>query len=187
MIITHYRKKLINSIIYFVIHTKYCGITKLMKLLYFLDFWHFKQTGKPVTGSEYFAWDKGPVPRDVHNELSGKMKTDMAANIKRTEFSDTSFLKFNAKKKFDPEYFSERELELLENISFMFNDLKSDDIIEIAHLKNKPWIKTKDTKGLLHKIDYMLAVDEDDDSISIEQAKDTLDEIAEVYKIFGVA
>jgi uncharacterized phage-associated protein len=187
MIITHYREKLVNSIIYFVVHTKHCGITKLMKLLYFLDFWHLKQTGKPVTGSEYFAWGQGPVPREVHGELSGKMEPDMAASVKRTEFSDTSFLKFSAKKKFDSEYFSEREIKLLENISFMFKDLKSDDIVEITHLKNKPWSRTKNTKGLLHKIDYMLAVDESNDSISIEQAKDTLEEIAEVHKLFGVA
>lgn len=187
MIITHHREKLINSIVYFVTHTKYCGITKLMKLLYFLDFWHFKLTGKPVTGSEYFAWANGPVPREVHNELSGTMKSDMAASIKKTEFSDSSFIKFSPKRKFDQEYFSERELELLEIISFMFKDLKSEEIVEISHLKNKPWAKTKETRGLFHKIDYVLAVDEDEDSISMEQAIDTIEEISEVHKLFGVA
>ena len=33
-----------------------------MKLLYFLDFMHFKQTDKSVTGQDYFAWMTGPVP-----------------------------------------------------------------------------------------------------------------------------
>ena len=46
MIITHHREKLINAIIYFANNTKRCGKTKLLKLLYFLDFRHFKQTGK---------------------------------------------------------------------------------------------------------------------------------------------
>ena len=38
MIIDHHREKLIDAIIYFVLNTKYCGKTKLFKLLYFLDF-----------------------------------------------------------------------------------------------------------------------------------------------------
>ena len=50
MINTYHREKLINAIIYFAQNTKYCGKIKLFKLLYFLDFWHFKQTGKSVTG-----------------------------------------------------------------------------------------------------------------------------------------
>jgi hypothetical protein len=48
MIITNQREKLVNAIIYFCHNTKYCGKTKLMKLLYFLDFIHFKQTAKSV-------------------------------------------------------------------------------------------------------------------------------------------
>jgi len=185
MIITHHREKLINAIIYLVTHTKYCGITKLMKLLYFLDFYHFKQTGKSVTGSDYFAWDKGPVSREVHRELSEKMTPDMEKSIKITEFEDSHFLKFSAKKKFDPEYFSERELKILDDLSFIFKDAKAEDMVEITHLKDKPWDKTLKEKGPLHKINYMLAVDECDDSISKEQAKEISEEIVEVHKIFG--
>lgn len=188
MIITHHREKLINAIIYFVNHTKYCGITKLMKLLYFLDFYHFKLTGTSVTGLDYFAWDQGPVPREAHSELSGKkMKPDMEKSIKRTEFEDRHFLKFSAKKKFDPEYFSDRELQILENMSFIFKDAKAEDMVEITHLKEKPWDKTLKEKGPLHKINYMLAVDEHGESISKEQAKDISEEIEEVHKLFGVS
>ena len=77
MIITHHREKLINAIIYFATHTKYCGKTKLLKLLYFLDFSHFKRTGKSVTGLDYFAWGMGPVPKELFKELSGNLKRDM--------------------------------------------------------------------------------------------------------------
>jgi len=62
MIITHQRDKLINAIIYLSSNTNYCGKTKLMKLLYFRDFKHFRQTGKSVTGLDYYAWEMGPVP-----------------------------------------------------------------------------------------------------------------------------
>ncbi len=69
MLITHEREKLINAIKYFVKNTKYCGLTKLFKLLYFLDFIHFRETGKPVTGLTYYTWKMGPVPRDLYNEI----------------------------------------------------------------------------------------------------------------------
>ena len=45
MPIYHHREKLLNAIVYFANHTKSCGKTKLYKLLYYLDFTHFKETG----------------------------------------------------------------------------------------------------------------------------------------------
>jgi uncharacterized phage-associated protein len=62
MIITHRREKFIQAIIFFSLKTKYCGKTKLFKLLYLLDFEHFRQTGRSVTGMDYYAWEMGPVP-----------------------------------------------------------------------------------------------------------------------------
>lgn len=52
-------EKLINAIIYFCTNTQVCMKTKLFKLLYLLDFEHFKVTGKSVTGLEYKAWKLG--------------------------------------------------------------------------------------------------------------------------------
>src|SRR5690606_9485166 len=62
------REKLIEANLFFAKHTKYCGKLKLFKLLYLLDFRHFKETGRSVTGLEYQAWEKGPVPRDLYDE-----------------------------------------------------------------------------------------------------------------------
>ena len=76
MIITYHREKLLNAIIYMANNTMFCGKTKLLKLLYFLDFKHFKQTAKSVTGLDYYAWEKGPVPKKLFEELSGNMKPD---------------------------------------------------------------------------------------------------------------
>ncbi len=74
MIVTHHRAKLINAIIYFANRTKYCGKTKILKLLYFLNFTHFKQTSKSVTGLDYFAWEMGPVPKVLFEERSEMYK-----------------------------------------------------------------------------------------------------------------
>ena len=53
--IDHSREKLINAILYFVKNTQNCGKLKTLKLLYFLDFIHYKEIGRSVTGLEYYA------------------------------------------------------------------------------------------------------------------------------------
>ena len=71
------RDKLINSIIYLVNNVSHCGKVKLFKLLYFLDFEHYNQTGRSVTGMEYFAWKMGPVPTELYEEIEAP-EPDMA-------------------------------------------------------------------------------------------------------------
>ena len=183
MIITHHRKKLINAIIYFAKNTKYCGKTKLLKLLYFLDFFHFKQTGKSVTGLDYFAWEMGPVPKVLFEELSGNMKPDMKDAI--NELPTEGFQQIRPKKKFDDVYFSKREKKLLEDISFIFRDAKAEDMVESTHLKNKPWDRTLKEKGEFQKIDYMLSIDSGIECLSYDEAKERMQEISEVRQLFG--
>jgi len=175
---------LINAIIFFATHTKYCGKTKLLKLLYFLDFKHFKQTGRSVTGLDYFAWRMGPVPKDLFGELSDEMNPDLKAAIHK--LSEEGFQKIRPKKQFDDQYFSLKEIKLLEEISFIFEDAKADDMVESTHLKNEPWDQTLKQKGEFKKIDYMLAVDSEIVSLSYEEAKERMQERSEMHKIFGV-
>ncbi|MFO7972499.1 MAG: Panacea domain-containing protein [Desulfobacterales bacterium] len=185
MIITHHREKLINAIIYFAVNTKYCGKTKLLKLLYFLDFRHFKQTGKPITGLDYYAWNMGPVPKDLFNELTEKMDPDLKAAIH--DLPQEEFQKIRPKKKFDSKYFSSQEMKLLKDLAFIFKDAKADDMIESAHLKNEPWDRTLKEKGEFKKIDYMLAIDSEIVSLPYNEAKERMEERLEMLKIFGAA
>ena len=183
MIITHHREKLINSIIFFADNTKYCGKTKLLKLLYFLDFCHFKQTGKSVTGLDYFAWKMGPVPTELFEELSGRMNPDMKAAI--NDLPEEGFQQIQPKKSFDPQYFSNKELGLLEDITYIFKEANADTMVESSHLKNEPWDKTLHEKGEFKKIDYMLALDSEIISLPHDEAKERMDERSEMVKIFG--
>lgn len=185
MIVTHHREKLINAIIYFADHTKDCGKTKLLKLLYFLDFSHFKQTGKSVTGLDYFAWQMGPVPKDLFEELTDNMKPDMSASIHDLPAGE-DFQQIQPKKKFDCQYFSKKEMKLLQELAFIFEDAKAAAMVESTHLKKEPWDRTLKEKGEFKKIDYMLAIDSDIVSIPYDEAKERVQERSEMYKIFGV-
>ena len=185
MIITNHREKLVNAVIYFAKNTKLCGKTKLMKLLFSLDFSHFKQTGKSVTGLEYFAWEWGPVPKELFEEISGEMKPDLKSAINIVPIDN--FQKIVPKKKFDPKYFTKREMRVLENIADVFKETNADQTVEVSHLKNEPWQKTLREKGSFEKIDYMLSIDDTGNSLSKDDAQERMGEIAEMHRLFGTA
>jgi uncharacterized phage-associated protein len=141
MLITHDRERLINAIIYFAKNTNHCGITKLMKLLFLLDFDHFKLTGRSVTGQEYFAYPKGPVPGEIHDELSNELEDDLAKaiTIVPEQMYDHKRLTIKALGDFDPSLFSNRELRLLDSISSQYRDHLSKQMVDVTHAENGVW------------------------------------------------
>jgi uncharacterized phage-associated protein len=144
---------------------------------------HFRETGRPVTGLDYFAWDFGPVPVTLFDEINNP-PSDLKESIFIPAKSDKSFVELKPKKKFDDKYFTKRELRILENVAFIFKDAKAEDIIEASHLQKHPWDKTIKTKGEKAKIDYTLAIDNTDRSLSIEEALERIKDKEEIKKAF---
>lgn len=166
-------------------------MTKMSKLLYFFDFAHFKQTGYPAIGLEYFAFKNGPVPKKLWLQLKDgcvpeDFKGKLSLIVKKDEF-DANFkeLEFNAKTKPDLSMFSPREKRLLEELAFMFKDVKAREIAEITHLANQPWDITKREKGENAQIDYMLAIDKEA-QIDREEAEASLKEHREIIRNFAL-
>jgi len=186
ILINHDRDKLLNALVYFSRNTHSCGKTKLFKLLYFLDFIHFRETGKTVTGLYYYAWEKGPVPQDLFHELQQPDKDlkETIALLKQSEDEDVKLCRVIAKKPFDPKYFTKREMKLMERLSFIFKDALAKDMVEITHLTGTPWDKTIKEKGLGKQIDYSLAIDRSKGSLTSEDIRERLFEIKEVTQIF---
>lgn len=178
MLITHEREKLLQAINYFVRHTRKCNKIKLFKLLYFLDFEHFKMTGRSVTGLEYNAWKMGPVPVSLFEEME-EPKPDMAKafDFEQRPINDGFFLKVTPRVEFDGMHFSRREMRLLSELAREHRDTNAEDMIEATHLENLPWDKIYNQLG--HKqgpIPYDLAVrpDERVDVMRIANARKEL-------------
>ena len=150
------RKKLINTIIYFIGNTDHLGKVKLYKLLSLLDFAHFNQTGKSVTGLTYSAWDRGPAPASFDSELKegNPFPEQIDIGVVGNSVGYHS-LKFKALVNFDDSLFTRRELKLLKEISEKYKSATGIELIEITHREGSPWKKTK----LGFQIDYMNAVD----------------------------
>jgi uncharacterized phage-associated protein len=157
MLIEHNSQKLINAIIYFVTHTKSCGKIKLFKLLYFLDFEHYSRTGRSVTGLDYFAWPKGPVPTKLFNELKNPCEDfNQAFEI---SVKSNGMLSIKPLSEFSADYFSKRELRLLEQLANEFKNSYADHMIEATHLENLPWHEIYEKRQLKQQqIPYELAL-----------------------------
>lgn len=168
MIINHNREKIFNLIVYFVAKTKYCGKTKLFKLLFFADFKAFKELGQSMTGLSYYTWDNGPAPVTLFHEFKNP-PDDFRKAFSVIKLEESERLNIEPRIKFNPDIFNKKELQILEQLVFIYQDAYSKDMVEITHLKNSPWDKTLKQKGKNKLIDYKLAFDNDKESLSIDQ------------------
>lgn len=164
MIKSHQREKLINAAVFFAANTNYCGKIKLIKLLYLLDFEHFRQTGHSVTGLEYRALKMGPVPMVLFEEWDG-LQPDFAdaVDIVPVKVIDHTREQVVPKRAFDDSHFSRRELRLMAELADKFRDEYCKPLINFTHAEIGPWAKIWDGgRGNLERIPYALAVADDD-------------------------
>ena len=140
LLINHQREKRINVMVYFAQNTQKCGKVKLFKLMYFLDFEHYKQIGRSVTGLNYYAWPLGPVPVDLYAEFD-LPAPDMLNRVQFEPIPIKNGLMIYIKPlaEFDKSYFSKRELRLMEHLANQYFETSAEGIIEATHLEHKPW------------------------------------------------
>lgn len=158
-------QKIINAIIYLVNNTKDCKKTKLFKLLYYLDFIHFKRFGLSVTGYDYITMRYGPVPSRLlsyfeNNEFPEEFKRNFSVEKVTDEEDKYSFKILLKNRKPDLSWFTPNELSVLEEVVEIFKDSPAKDMVEATHFRNTPWDKTFKSKGIGKNIDYLLAFDE---------------------------
>ena len=186
----HYRTKLLNAVLYFCENTKRCNTTKILKLLSFLDFTHFKQTGYPSLGFEYYAWDHGPVPKNFYEEIKGgNVPPDFSDKLVAIpqnwgqEYTEIKEYVYKAKSKIhaDLSIFTPREIKLLNLLCDIYRDATAGQMSEITHLHNSPWDTTVKSKGFYQPIDYMLCID-DESPLSKDEAETKLKEHFEMLK-----
>jgi hypothetical protein len=170
--------KLIHSIIYFANHTATdkLGKVKLMKLLYYSDFWHMREYGRPIIGDTYHKLENGPVPAFALNLIS-EAETCINDKPDEDDLEDTKNyvqklkesidiivgnyygkkkLKFNPRIEFDFKIFSKSDMIIMKKVADTFYGDNGKEISEKSH-KEKGW-KLSELFGL---IDCRYALDPD--------------------------
>lgn len=154
------RDRLINAIVYFASNTNYCGKVKLFKLLYLLDFTHFRETGRSVTEMDYVAWKMGPVPLQVEQEWDA-LDADLAQAIDIVPERVIDFMrqKVVPKRSFDDSHFTRRELAIMKSLVQQFRDEKTRPLVNLTHEQRGPWDAIWDQgRGNNQRIPYSLAI-----------------------------
>ncbi|MDP2326331.1 MAG: Panacea domain-containing protein [Gammaproteobacteria bacterium] len=182
MLISRSRQTLINAIVYFAANTRYCGKVKLFKLLYLLDFAHFRETGRSVTGLEYRAWKMGPVSLDLMQEWD-EPEADFSAAIGIRPELVIDYTRELAvpRAEFDDGLFTKRELRLMAELAARFRDDLTKPLVNVTHAERGPWDKIWDAgRGENNPIPYSLAIPDDDPNRdAILQAAQEYESIAE--------
>ena len=139
-----YRQRLINAVLFFAKNVKYCDKIKLFKLLYLLDFEHFRQTGKCVTGYDYQAWKFGPVPVDLMEEWE-QLEPDLAQVVCILPEQIVDYVWHTVKAKngveFDDSEFTPRQLRIMTELVDKYSDTLSAELIDVTHAQNGAWDK----------------------------------------------
>jgi uncharacterized phage-associated protein len=146
--------------VFFAKNTRYCGKIKLFKLLYLLDFDHFKETGRSVTGAEYSAWKLGPVPVQLDEEWEAP-SADFSAAVDIVPTSAGTFIRQEVRPKVDvnEDYFTPRQLKLMDGLARKYRDTTAPEMIDVTHAENGAWARIwADGAGRNNTIPYELAI-----------------------------
>lgn len=131
--------------------------TVLNKLLFYSDFLTYRNNCFSMSGVRYRAIKMGPVPNN-YNSIYEFMFNKNDIEIINVAFSDNVFgYRFNKaeNREFNPDVFSNDELEILNLVCSKFSDMNTNDVIEFSH-KEKAWL---DNEGERKLIDYNYAFD----------------------------
>ena len=147
-------EKLQQVILYFLerINNVHLGRTKLMKLLYFVDFDHYENYGRSVTGASYRKLPHGPYPKDAEKILSEMTRAGLLREVKAAHGGYTQHRLITLNAKFEPSKLSGEELQTLERVATRWADASAAQIEAATH-NEAPWTATRDGKT----IDYEMA------------------------------
>lgn len=134
------------------INNVHLGRTKLMKLLYFVDFDHLEKYGRPVTGAVYRKLPHGPYPKDADKLVKRMVAKGLVKEVKVPvgDYAQHRLITLGAK--FDAGAFTGTEMQTLDKVATDWADATAAQIEAATHAE-APWAGTQAGKV----IDYEMA------------------------------
>lgn len=131
-------RKVNNLVLYFADKVKPFK-TKMNKLLFYADFFHFKKTGFSITGLRYQSIQKGPVPKNYDWVFDNSMEKKFI-KIKLHDYGNYMGEQFlpTGEKIFEEELFTSSELKAVEAVVASFKKATVNEIVNTSH-EEKAW------------------------------------------------
>ena len=129
-------------------------VTKMNKLLFYADFFHFNRTGYSISGISYQAITNGPVPHK-YDALYGSAADVVEKEDVFFEKGDIVGEKLITNTAFDASLFQMEELETLNKVAERFSAKTTKEIVDISHIETA-WLVNESDRNI---ISYQLAFD----------------------------
>lgn len=128
-------EKLKNVILYLIKRLDGVLKTKLIKLLWYCDFLHFKETSLSITGSQYVRLPLGPVPDNYELIIANMIHEGL---IEKNEISFDTIRgvvgeQFTTLAEPDEGIFSKEEIEVMDFVVDKFRDYTATRITDMSH------------------------------------------------------
>jgi uncharacterized phage-associated protein len=117
------------------------GLTKLLKLLYFADYHHYRNHLKTITGASYVALARGPVVDGYKEEFDalerrGFMAVRPVPVMGHPDNPKQEFLRIGEPA---PDAFAPEERATLDDVLLKYGDGTGLELSDLTHLELTPW------------------------------------------------
>lgn len=150
------QEKTLEAVVYVASKVPGIDIYHTVKTMFYADKKHLNMYARPVLGDLYIKMDNGPVPslvRDIINNNSF-LQSELRAKIRNAFETRGHNKNITVKRNADLSYFSESDLECLDEAIDFCKDKSFGELKDLTHAE-EAWIKA----GLNGNMDYELLID----------------------------
>lgn len=113
------------------------GVTKLAKLVYYIDAEAMRELDQSVTQSEFIKHEQGPVPSRMDRALK-QLSRAQAIRVAAQEFFAHGMTKVEAMRDADLSRFSAEELAVIERVAKRLGRMSATDLADLSY-KEPAW------------------------------------------------
>jgi hypothetical protein len=186
-----YRVRLLNALLFFAAKLENPFKTSLCKMLWHLDYEHFKVTGLTVTNQRYVALMNGPVPQPFYGELWDRVLPDDFREYMRAEelpagSSGRPTMKFVPLVEANLDVFSPRQRKLMMDLVEKYGKLGAGRLCDTTHETGDLWELTfnEADPDAENEIDFMRTPPEKL-KVDLEFAREAMRSRKEMIEVFG--
>ncbi len=108
------------------------GLTKLWKLIYFVDSQSLRQLGESVTGSEFIKYEHGPVPSRGDKHLRRMTRSGEVTTTAR-DIGGKTLNEVKTTRDPDLTVFSKVELEIIDRVCSLYGRKTAKELSDLSH------------------------------------------------------
>jgi uncharacterized phage-associated protein len=160
-----YSDKFKNLVLYILGNSHYReeGIKKLNKLLYFIDFYFYREHERFISDNiQYAKAQMGPIV-DHYREIFPAMVKDNVLE----QINSASPIIYKAKQPVDLSVFTSEEIDHVCKVLEKYGRLSSSDLENISH-EQQPWVLTENNGDIIDPDLALLIADNSDNEVDIE-------------------